>query len=147
MPEGQQVPPELAAGLAIQFVINGDVTSIHYSPQTAAGDGTNVTVRGPGAGAAAVAGAHGSTTGGQAVQAGRDACRGPRRGPTLQGGLVGAPAEARRGRRPRHHRRSDRRSRRLRRRHLRMGWLDPVSRQDAVVRCCRGACRSCWACR
>jgi hypothetical protein len=73
IPEGQQVPPELAAGLAIQFVINGDVTSIHYSPQTAAADGTNVTVGGPGAGPVAVAGAHGSATGGQAVQAGRDA--------------------------------------------------------------------------
>src|SRR5271168_4455336 len=73
MPEGQQVPPALPDGLAIQFVINGDVTSIHYSPQTAAGDGTNVTATGPGAGPVAVAGARGSATGGQAVKAGRDA--------------------------------------------------------------------------
>ena len=73
MPERRQVPPELAVGLAIQFVINGDVTSIHYSPQTAAGDGTNVTVGGPAAGPVAVVGAHASATGGQAVQAGRDA--------------------------------------------------------------------------
>ena len=73
MPEGQHVPPALAAGLAIQFVINGDVTSIHYSPQTADGDGTNVTVGGPGAGPVAVAGTRGSATGGQAVKAGRDA--------------------------------------------------------------------------
>ena len=58
MPEGQQVPPKFAAGLAIQFVINGDVTSIHCSPQ---------------AGPVAVAGPHGIATGGQAVQAGRDA--------------------------------------------------------------------------
>jgi hypothetical protein len=74
MPEGQQVPPGLAAGLAIQlFVINGDVASINCSSQTAAGDGTNVTVGGLGAAPVAVAGAHGSATGGQAVQAGRDA--------------------------------------------------------------------------
>jgi len=72
MPEGQQVPSGLTAGLAIQFVINGDVTSINYSPQTAAGDGS-VTVGGLGAASVAVAGAHGSATGGQAVQAGRDA--------------------------------------------------------------------------
>ena len=146
MPEGQQVPPELAVGLAIQFVINGDVTSIHYSPQTAAGDGTNVTVRGRPGGRRRRARQHHRRPG-RAGRALGGRCRGPRRGPTLQGGLVGAPAGAGRGRRPRHHRRSDRRSRRLRRRHLRMGWLDPVSRQDAVVRCCRGACRSCWACR
>jgi hypothetical protein len=73
MPEGQQVPSGLVVGLAIQFVINGDVTSINCCPQTAAGDGTNVTVGGLGAAAVAVAGAHGSATGGQAVQAGRDA--------------------------------------------------------------------------
>jgi hypothetical protein len=73
MPEGQQVPSGLAAGLAIQFVITGDVTSINYSPQTAVGDGTNVTVGGLGAAPVAVAGAHGSATGGQAVQAGWDA--------------------------------------------------------------------------
>jgi hypothetical protein len=73
MPEGQQVPPRLAAGLAIQFVINGDVTSIHYTPQPGADDGTNVTVSGLGAGPVTVAGPHGGTTGGQAVQADRDA--------------------------------------------------------------------------
>jgi hypothetical protein len=73
MAEGQQVPSRLAAGLAIQLVINGDVTSIHYSPQTGAGDGTNVTVGGLGAGPVAVTGAHGSATGGEAVQVGRDA--------------------------------------------------------------------------
>jgi hypothetical protein len=69
MPERRRVPPELAPGLAIQFVINGDVTSIHYSPQTAADDGTNVSAGGPGTGPVAVVGAHG----GQAMQAGRDA--------------------------------------------------------------------------
>ena len=73
MPEGQQVPSRLAVGLAIQFVINGDVTSIHYTPQPGAGDGTNVTVDGLGAGPVTVAGVHGGTVGGQAVQAGRDA--------------------------------------------------------------------------
>lgn len=72
MPEGQQVPPGLAAALAI-FVINGDVTSINYSPQTAADDGINVTVGGMGAAPVAVAGTNGSATGGQAVQADRDA--------------------------------------------------------------------------
>lgn len=73
MPEGKQAPSGLAAGPAIQFVINGDVTSINYSPQTAVGDGINVTVGGLRAAPVAVAGAHGSATGGQAVQAGRDA--------------------------------------------------------------------------
>jgi hypothetical protein len=73
MPEGQQVLSGPAAGLAIQFVINGNVTSINYSPQTAAGDGINVTVGGMGAAPVAVAGAYGSATGGHAVQAGRDA--------------------------------------------------------------------------
>jgi len=61
-PESQ--PPKLA-GLAIQFIINGDGTSIHYSPQSAVGAGTNVAADGP----VTVAGAHGSHT----VQAGRDA--------------------------------------------------------------------------
>jgi hypothetical protein len=75
MPEGQQVPPTFPAGLAIQFVINGDVTSIHYSPQTGADDGTNVTIGGLGAGPVAVVGAHGIATGGQAVQADRDAAK------------------------------------------------------------------------
>lgn len=73
IPEGQQVPSGLAAGPAIQVVINGDVASINYSPQTAVGDGINVTVGGLGAAPVAVVGAHGSATGGQAVQAGRDA--------------------------------------------------------------------------
>jgi hypothetical protein len=71
MPEGQQVPSGLAAGLAI-FVINGDVTSINCSPQAATGNGINVTVGGLGAAPVAVAGAHGSAIGDQAVQAGRD---------------------------------------------------------------------------
>jgi hypothetical protein len=75
MPEGQQMPPKFPTGLAIQFVINGDVTSIHYSPQTGAGDGTNVTIGGLGAGPVAVVGAHGIATGGQVVQAGRDAAK------------------------------------------------------------------------
>jgi hypothetical protein len=66
-PESQ--PPPKLVGLAIQFVINGDGTSIHCSPQGAAAGGTNVTAGGP----ATAAGAHGNATGGQAVQAGRDA--------------------------------------------------------------------------
>jgi hypothetical protein len=73
MPEGQQVPSGLTVGLAIQLVINGDVTSINCSPQTAVGDGINVTVGGLGVASVTVAGAQGSATGGQAVQAGRDA--------------------------------------------------------------------------
>jgi hypothetical protein len=55
--------------LAIQFIINGDGTSIHCNPQGAADSGTNVTAGGP----VTAVGAHGSMTGGQAVQAGRDA--------------------------------------------------------------------------
>ena len=71
MPESQPTPPDLA-GLAIQFIITGDRTSIHCSPQSAADGGINVTIGGP----VTAAGAHGSATGGQAVQAvrvGRDA--------------------------------------------------------------------------
>jgi hypothetical protein len=67
-PEGQPVPPRLAAGLAIQFVINGNGTLIHCSPQSAAAGGINVT-----AGPVTVDDAHRSATGGQAVQADRDA--------------------------------------------------------------------------
>ena len=68
-PEGQPVPPRLAAGLAVQFVINGNGTLIHCSPQSAAAGGINVTAGGP----VTVGDAHGSATGGQAVQAGRAA--------------------------------------------------------------------------
>ncbi len=68
-PEDQQVPPKLAADQAIQFVINGNGTSIHYSPQSTAGGGTNLTISGPAAGPTTVAGAHD----GHAVKADRDA--------------------------------------------------------------------------
>jgi hypothetical protein len=57
------------AGLAIQFVINGDGTSIHCTPQSAADGGINVNAAGP----ATVAGVRGRATSGQCVQAGRDA--------------------------------------------------------------------------
>jgi hypothetical protein len=67
-PENRPEPPKLA-GLAIQFIINGDGTSIHCTPQSAADGGINVNATGP----ATVAGAHGRTTSGQSVQAGRDA--------------------------------------------------------------------------
>jgi len=56
-PEDQPVPPKLPAGVAIQFVINGNGTSIHYSPQNAA------------TGPVAAVGAPGS----RSVQAGGDA--------------------------------------------------------------------------
>lgn len=79
MPEVWQVPPELTVGLAIQFV-NGDVTSIHCSPQTAVDIGTNVTVGGP----VAVAGAHGSAAGCQAVQVCRDAAAARAEDPTAK---------------------------------------------------------------
>jgi hypothetical protein len=62
-PESQ--PPAQLAGLAIQFVINGNGVSIHCIPQSATDGGTNVTAGGP----VTAAGAHGS----QAMQAGRDA--------------------------------------------------------------------------
>jgi hypothetical protein len=66
-PGGQPEPPELA-GLAI-FVITGDGTSIHCTPQNAAGGGINVSA----AGSATVAGARGRAASGQSVQASRDA--------------------------------------------------------------------------
>ncbi len=72
-PQDQQVPPRLATDQAMQFVINGNRATIHYSPQSSVGGGTNVTVGGPAPGTVTVAGAHGSATGGQAVQACRDA--------------------------------------------------------------------------
>jgi len=67
-PRSRPEPPELA-GLAIQFVINGDGTSIHCTPQNAAADGINVNAAGP----ATVAGPRGRATSGQSVQADRDA--------------------------------------------------------------------------
>jgi hypothetical protein len=66
-PQSRPEPPELA-GLAI-FFITGDGTSIHCTPQSAAGGGINVNAAGP----ATVAGTHGRATSGQSVQAGRDA--------------------------------------------------------------------------
>ena len=129
MPEGQQVPSGLAAGLAI-FVINGDVTSINCSPQAATGNGINVTVGGLGAAPVAVAGAHGSAIGDQAVQAGRDVTAAEQQAAAARAEDAPSRAswwarlrEARPGCRPRHDCRSDRHSRRHRRRDLRMdGW-------------------------
>jgi AbiTii len=72
-PQDQQVPPRLASDQAMQFVINGDRATIHYSPQSSVGGGTNVTVGGSAPGTVTVVGAHGSATGGRAVQACRDA--------------------------------------------------------------------------
>lgn len=66
-PESQ--PSSKLTGLAIQFIINGDGTSIHCSPQGADGGGTNVTTSGP----VIAVGAHGSAVGVQALQVGRDA--------------------------------------------------------------------------
>lgn len=67
-PESLPEPPKLAS-LAIHFIINGDGTSIHCTPQSTAGSGINVNAAGP----ATVAGALGRATSGQSVQAGRDA--------------------------------------------------------------------------
>lgn len=70
-PESQPTP-QLPV-LAIQFIINGDGTSIHCNPQGATDSGTTITAGGP----VTAADAHGSATGGQAVQAGRDATAAP----------------------------------------------------------------------
>jgi hypothetical protein len=85
LPEDQQVPPKLSALLAIQFVINGDGTSIIYSPQSAVGGSTNVTIGGAGVESVTVVGAHGSATGGQAMQADRVAVTVGRDAPTVRG--------------------------------------------------------------
>lgn len=82
-PESQPTPPKLA-GLAIQFIINGDGTSIHCSPQSTAACGINVTIGGPGGGPVAVVGTHGSAIGGHAVQADRDATVAPAAGQPSQ---------------------------------------------------------------
>jgi hypothetical protein len=66
-PGSQPERPELT-GLAI-FVITGDGTSIHCTPQNAADGGINVSAAGP----ATVAGPRGRATSGQSVQVGRDA--------------------------------------------------------------------------
>jgi hypothetical protein len=65
----ESLPPPKLAALAIQFIINGDGTSIHCSPQSAAAEGTNVTVGGP----VTAADAHGSAADSHAVQASQDA--------------------------------------------------------------------------
>jgi hypothetical protein len=63
-PTGQEVPDKLAADQVIHFVVTGDRNVITFSPQHAAGGGTNVTATG----SAPVA-----VTGSQTVHAGRDA--------------------------------------------------------------------------
>jgi hypothetical protein len=63
-PESRPALPNLAI-----FVINGDGTSIHCSPQTAADGGINVNSAGP----STVASTRGRATSGQAAQTGRDA--------------------------------------------------------------------------
>jgi hypothetical protein len=66
-PGNQPEPPKLA-GLAI-FVITGDGTSIHCTPQNSAEGGINVSATGP----AIVAGLRGRATSGRSMQVGRDA--------------------------------------------------------------------------
>jgi hypothetical protein len=68
MTPGSQPEPPAPPGLAV-FFITGDGTSIHWSPQNAAGGGDNVSVTGP----ATVAGPRGRAVSGPSVQAGRDA--------------------------------------------------------------------------
>jgi AbiTii len=76
-PPEQEVPDKLAADGAVQFVITGDRTVIHYSRQQAADGGTNVTVASnPSTGTVAVAGAHGSATGSQAANGAHSAVAG-----------------------------------------------------------------------
>ncbi|HEX6525343.1 MAG TPA: hypothetical protein VF070_35840 [Streptosporangiaceae bacterium] len=87
-PQDQEVPDKQAADQVVQFVITGDRSVINYSPQHAAGGGTNVTTVAGGAapGSVAVSGDHGtaigsqtasgansSVVGSQAVEAGGDA--------------------------------------------------------------------------
>jgi hypothetical protein len=66
-PGSRPEPPELAS-LTI-FVITGEGTSIHCTPQSAADGGINVNAAGP----ATIAGTRSRATSGQSVQAGRDA--------------------------------------------------------------------------
>lgn len=68
MTPGSQPEPPALAGLAI-FVITGNGTSIHCTPQNAAGGGVNVSAAGP----ATAAGPRGRAASGPSVQAGRDA--------------------------------------------------------------------------
>jgi hypothetical protein len=89
-PTGQEVPDKLAADQVIHFVVTGDRNVITFSPQHAAGGGTNVTATGSapvavtgsqtasGAGSSvtgtqAASGEGSSVTSGQTVHAGRDA--------------------------------------------------------------------------
>lgn len=86
-PRDQEVPDRQAADQVIQFIVTGDRSVIHYSPQHAADGGTNVTVGGGAApgpvtvsgahgnaiGSQTASGAHSSVVGAQVVQAGGDA--------------------------------------------------------------------------
>jgi AbiTii len=65
-PRDQEVPDKQAADQVVQFVITGDRSVINYSPQQAAGGGTNVRVDDhAAAGQVTVSGAHGTAIGSQ----------------------------------------------------------------------------------